>query len=276
MQAIGDSRGLVEKWNNACDGRITIMLGPHAPYTCPPDYLRENVLPLAKELGVGIHIHLAETKSEFHDMTKQYGQTPVALMQEVGLFDHHVLAAHCVHLTEEDIRILAEHGVGVAHNPESNMKLASGVARVPEMLSAGIAVGLGTDGPASNNNLDMFGEIRTAALLHKVQQMDPMAVPAFQALLMGTAYGARAVGLEGIAGVLTSGHKADIILVDTDKPHLTPCYDIASNLVYSASGSDVDTVIVDGRVLMRGRKLTTLDEERIIDEVRRRAVRSES
>jgi len=272
MQAMDDSRALVTDWHGHDQGRIKIMLGPHAPYTCPPDYIKK-VIALSDQLGVGLHIHLSETRTEFHDITHQYGHTPIALMKSLGLFDRPTLAAHCVHLIDDDIKILAEHQVGVAHNPVSNMKLASGVARVPEMLSAGIAVGIGTDGPASNNNLDMFEEMRTCALLHKVQAMDPLAVPAYQALTMATINGAQALGLGNQMGQLKPGNQADIILVDFEQVHLAPNYDPVSHLVYAARGSDVDTVMVAGKVLMKNRQLTTINEAEVIAQVRERAAR---
>ncbi|MGI6513353.1 MAG: amidohydrolase [Syntrophomonadales bacterium] len=253
------------KWHGRGDGRITVMLGPHAPYTCTPDYLK-RVMSMADELGIGIHIHLAETMTEYNDIKAQYGKTPIALMEEIGLFERPVLAAHCVVLDDEDIEILARRKVGVAHNPESNMKLASGAARVPDMLAAGVLVALGTDGASSNNNLDMIQEIRSCCFMHKLVRLDPRAVTAYQALEMATVNGARALGLEDV-GVLYPGMKADLILVDFRKPHLCPRNDVAAHLAYSAAGADVDTVMVDGRILMRGRQLMTIDEEMVMRQV---------
>lgn len=253
------------KWHGRADGRITVMLGPHAPYTCPPEYLK-RVISLSDELGTGIHIHLAETMTEYNDIKAQYGKTPIALMDEIGLFEKPVLAAHCVFLDDHDIDILARHKVGVAHNPESNMKLASGTARVPDMLDAGITVALGTDGASSNNNLDMIQEMRTCCFMHKLGQLDPEVIPAYQALEMATVNGARALGLEDI-GMLRPGMKADLILVDFRKPHLCPRHDVAAHLAYSASGADVDTVMVNGRVLMQGRQLTTINEKMVMRQV---------
>lgn len=262
--AFDRSRKLFQ-WHGRGEGRITVMLGPHAPYTCPPDYLK-RVMSLADELGTGIHIHLAETITEYNDIKAQYGKTPIALMDEIGLFERPVLAAHCVVLDDQDIDILARHKVGVAHNPESNMKLASGAARVPEMLAAGIPVALGTDGASSNNNLDMIQEMRTCCFMHKLSRLDPEVIPAYQALEMATVNGARALGLEDV-GMLRPGMKADLILVDFRKPHLCPRHDVAANLAYSASGADVDTVIVNGRILMRGRQLTTINENMVMRQV---------
>ncbi|MGI6548968.1 MAG: amidohydrolase [Syntrophomonadales bacterium] len=250
------------KLNGKAQGRLTVMLGPHAPYTCTPEYLK-RVISLADELGTGIHIHLAETMTEYNDIKAQYGKTPIALMDEVGLFKRPVLAAHCVVLDDQDIDILARHKVSVVHNPESNMKLASGTARIPDMLAAGITVALGTDGASSNNNLDMIQELRTCAFLHKLSRLNPEVIPAYQALEMATVNGARALGLTDI-GMLRPGMKADLILVDFRKPHLCPRHDVAAHLVYSASGADVDTVMVNGRILMQGRQLTTIDEKMVM------------
>lgn len=252
-----------KKWHGAAGGRITVMLGPHAPYTCPPDFLR-RVIEIAREFGLGIHIHLAETAGEVEDMKRRYGMTPVQLMDELGLFALPVLAAHCVHLEERDIEILAAKKAGIAHNPQSNLKLASGIAPVARLLAAGAVVGLGTDGAASNNNLDMIEEMRTAALVQKAATGNPQALPAFTALQMATVNGARALGLGGEIGLLKPGYRADIILVNLHKPHLYPRHDPVAHLVYAAQGADVETVLVDGRVLMENRQLLTVDEEEVL------------
>lgn len=256
------SHELFTRWNGKANGRLTVMLGPHAPYTCTPDYLK-RVISLADELEMGIHIHLAETMTEYNDIKAQYGKTPIVLMDEIGLFDRPVMAAHCVVLDDQDIAILKKRQVGVVHNPESNMKLASGIARVPDMLAAGIPVALGTDGASSNNNLDMIQELRTCSFLHKLSCLNPEVIPAYQALEMATVNGARALGMQEV-GMLRPGMKADLILVDFRKPHLCPRHDVAAHLAYSASGADVDTVMVDGRILMRGRQLTTIDEDLVM------------
>ncbi|MEN6351593.1 MAG: amidohydrolase [Syntrophomonas sp.] len=267
-QALDDSRELIGRWQGAAQGRISFRLGPHAPYTCPPDYL-ERVMKLAAELKAGLHIHVAETKGEFDDMVKIYGKTPVAHLNDLGLFEHQVLAAHCVHLTDEDIRILKNKGVGVAHNPESNMKLASGIAPVPQMLEAGIPVALGTDGASSNNNLDMLQEMRTCAFLHKVNAMNPTVLPAYQALEMATANGAASLGLDKEVGRLRPGMKADMIIMGLGEAHMTPRYDILANIVYSAQAADVKTVIIDGKIVMEDREIKTLDEEEILKQARK-------
>lgn len=271
-QAFSDSRKLIAKWNGKAEGRIKFILGPHAPYTCPPDYLR-RVVELAKELNVGIHIHLAETAGEFADINRMYGNSPVAHLESLGIFNHPVLAAHCVYLSEPDIEILAKYQVGVAHNPESNMKLASGIAPVPRMLQAGIPVALGTDGASSNNNLDMLQEMRTCALLHKVNTLNPTVIPAYQALQMATANGAKALRLDTEIGQIKPGMKADIILVNVDEAHFIPRYDLIANLVYSGQAADVNTVIIDGNIVMQDRLIKTFDEKEVLVQAKRVAAR---
>ncbi|HHW07996.1 MAG TPA: amidohydrolase [Clostridia bacterium] len=265
-QSMAEAEELLVQWQNRGAGRITFMLGPHAPYTCSPDFLR-LVVDKAKEHHLGLHIHLAETMAEVEDIKKRYGKRPVELVHDIGLFEVPVLAAHCVHLTEHEIEILKENHVSVAHNPESNMKLASGIARVPEMLNRGVNVALGTDGAASNNNLDLFGEMRTAALLHKVDKLDPTVVNAYQVLQMATVNGAKALGLDRV-GSLKPGYKADLILVDFEKPHLYPHHDVVAHLVYAAQPGDVDLVMVDGRVLVEKGRVLTMDEEEIYQRVK--------
>ncbi len=271
-QALAESENFYKEWHLAANGRITVMLGPHAPYTCQPEYLKK-VTALAEKLGAEIHIHLAETAGEVADCQKEYGKSPIALMAELGVLDHGVLAAHCVHVTPDDIAIMHSKNVRVAHNPGSNMKLASGVAPVPAMLEAGICVGLGTDGAASNNNLDMLEELRLAAMLHKVHRLDPLAVPAKTAVDMATRQGANALGLGNTTGRLEVSYKADITIFDMAEPHWHPRHDRLSLLTYAASAHDVHTVIVDGKVLLADRRLTTIDQERLIAEADRRGMR---
>lgn len=270
--AINESIEFIEQWHGRAGGRITTMLGPHAPYTCPPVYL-EQVMKMAEKYKVGIHIHVAETLSELEGIKKQFGKTPVKHLSDLGLFNYPTLAAHCVHVNDDDIAILREKNVSVAHNPESNMKLASGIAPVPAMLKAGVNVALGTDGASSNNNLDMLEEMRAAALLHKVNALDPTVVSAYQALEMATKNGARALGLGEKVGMLKAGMLADVVLFNFAKPHLYPRHDLIAHLVYSAHGSDVDTVIVDGKILVRAGKPLDLDVEEIYAEVEKRANR---
>lgn len=271
-QALEESRSFLNRWQGGAGGRINVWLGPHAPYTCPPEYLIK-VLQVAEEFQTGIHIHVAETVDEVEQIQKQYGKTPVAYLNDLGVFRVPVLAAHCVHLTEADIATMAERSVAVAHNPESNMKLASGIAPVSAMRRSGITVGLGTDGASSNNNLDMFEEMRTAALLHKVANQDPLVLPALEVLAMATRDGARALGLDSQVGVLEPGYKADLILVDLNQAHLCPRHNLEAHMVYAARGADVDTVIIDGQLVLDGRRMLTIDEDEVRREVEARAMR---
>ncbi|MGI6361891.1 MAG: amidohydrolase [Bacillota bacterium] len=250
------------RWQGAHDGLISVMLGPHAPYTCSPDYLRE-VIALAKEYAAPIHIHLAETRFEVAQMQELYQKRPVELMAELGLFaENKVLAAHGVYIDESEMELLQGHDVSIAHNPCSNMKLASGIAPIGSFLDKGINVSIGTDSACSNNNLDMFAELRTAALLAKVATADSTVLPAGEALKMATVNGAKALGYPNL-GQLKEGMLADLILIDLDGPHLQPPTDPVSNLVYAASGSDVNSVIINGKLVMKKRELLTVDEEKI-------------
>lgn len=260
--AIDESVRFVEEWQGQAGGRITAMFGPHAPYTCQPEYL-EKVVKLAADHHVGIHIHVAETRDEMNQIKENYGLTPVQYLDRSGVFDVPVLAAHGVHLNQEDIATLKQKKVRVAHCPQSNMKLASGISPVTALLEAGVVVGLGTDGAASNNNLDMMEEMRSAALLQKVATADPLALPSFAALRMATFSGALALGLED-AGMIKPGMKADLILVDFRRPHLYPRHDLYAHLVYAAHSADVDTVIINGEIVMEGREVLTLDEKEIM------------
>ena len=268
--ALAESKQLFKDYHQAADGRITVMLAPHAPYTCPPEYLHQ-VVDAAKELGSEVHIHLSETIGEVEDCIKQYGKSPIALMEEVGILDCGVLAAHCVHVSAEDIALMKKHDVRVAHNPGSNMKLASGIAPIPEMLSAGISVGLGTDGASSNNNLDMLEEIHLATLLHKVHTLNPLSVPALTGIKMATEYGAKVAGLDQV-GTLKEGYKAGITLFDLKNPQWYPRHNLVSLLAYSANSSHVDTVLIDGKIVLEKGILTTIDEEKILYEANRRAM----
>lgn len=265
-----DVASFCERWNNQAGGRITTMFGPHAPYTCSPELLKD-VSVLAHEMELGIHIHVSETYKEVEDIRAKYGLSPVEFLNSCGVFDGRTLAAHCVALSDEDIAILAEKRVAVSHNPGSNMKLASGVAPVGKLMASGVTVGLGTDGSSSNNNLDMFEEMRLASLLHKVANLDAVAVPAYTSLKMATIEGAKCLGLDYNIGSIETGKRADIAIVDFNQPHLVPRTDILSHLVYSAGGADVITVVVDGKVVMENRKIMTVDEEEVMEEVNFRA-----
>ena len=237
---------------------VSMWMGPHAIYTLSKDNLKRSIS-LAEELNVGSHVHLAETTVEDSNARAQYGMSPTEYFDKEGLFDRPTLAAHCVVLSDNDIKILADRKVSVAHNPQSNMKLASGIAPVKKLLDAGINVSIGTDGASSNNDLDMWEEMRSASLLQKVSTLDPCAIPAYTALQMATVNGAKAVGREGELGVLTPGAFADILLVDIEKPHLYPHTNLISELVYSAHASDVDTVIVNGKIVVKNRKCLSMN-----------------
>lgn len=266
---------MAEKYGSK-KGRIQIMLAPHAAYTCPPDTLKK-ALKIADRYGLGIQIHVSETLDEQRMIREQYGKTPVAHLRDVGLFERPVLAAHCVYVDEADMEIMARCGVSVAHNPQSNMKLASGIAPVSRMLEAGINVGIGTDGPSSNNDLDMWEELRTASLLQKVAMLNPCALTAYQTLRMATVHGAKAIGREDELGVIAPGALADLMLVDMRRPHLSPQNDLIANLVYCGKASDVDTVIVDGQVVVKEHQLLTADVQTLcrdagerVDEIKKR------
>jgi 5-methylthioadenosine/S-adenosylhomocysteine deaminase len=256
-----EASAFAKQWHGQANGRITTMMAPHAPYTCPPDYI-EKIVDLAVQLNLPIHTHLSESRREVEQHEQQYGIRPVAHLQQLGVFNRPCIVAHGVHLNDAEIALLREHDVRISHNPGSNLKLASGIARVPDYLRAGLLVSLGTDSAASNNNLDMFEEVRLAALLHKGVSGDPTAVPAFTALSMGTSIGAKSIWLDDI-GVLRAGMKADLIALDVTQAHFQPHTDLLSHVVYAAAAQDVSDVFVDGKQLVRNRECLTLDEERI-------------
>ncbi|BBI33242.1 amidohydrolase [Cohnella abietis] len=265
---LADAIQFAKDWHGAADGRISVMISPHAPYTCPPDYIVKFV-EAAHELNLPMHTHMSETIAEVEQNVRDYGYRPVEHLDRLGMFSRPTLVAHAVHLNDEEIALLAERNVAVSHNPVSNLKLASGIARVPDLMKAGVTVSLGTDSAASNNNLDLFQEISMAALLHKGVSGDPTVVPAAEALRMGTVYGARSIGLEGIVGQLKVGLKADFIALSISKPHFVPHTDYVSHLAYAARGSDVSHVWVNGKQLLKNGQLLTLDEEKILAEAER-------
>jgi len=264
------SESLIQKWAN--DPLVNIFVEPHALYTCSSNLLRESKK-LADKYGVYLGTHYLESRSEREQLTKKFGKSPTSFLKDLGYLSERFIAFHCVCLEEEDMRIFADHGCKVVHNPESNMKLASGIAPVPEMIKVGVTVGLGTDGCASNNNLDMFQEMDTAAKLHKVAKLDPTVMDAKTIVRMATCEGAKALGMENICGSLKAGMKADIIIINLNKPHLTPLYNVYSHIVYAVNGADVDTVLIDGKVVMKNRQLLTLHEDDIIAKVEETATR---
>ncbi len=255
----------------ANDDLIVPAVAPHSPYTLESKTLLASRA-LATKYGAPVLIHVAETETELGSSKKNHaGMSPVAYLQAIGFFGPRTVINHGVWVDAADMKILRSHQVAVSHNPESNMKLASGIAPVPEYLAAGITVGLGTDGAASNNDLDMFEAMRFAALLHKVKTGDPQSVPAATALEMATINGARALGLEKLIGSIEAGKRADLVIVSTAIARLTPLYDPVSHIVYAVHGDDVRTVMVNGRVLMRDRKMLTLDEPAVLAEARKLA-----
>ncbi len=258
---LDEAIAFVKAWHGKADGRITTMMSPHAPYTCPPEFI-QDIVQAAHELDQPIHIHMSETAREVAQNVEDYGERPVRHLEKLGVFERPCLVAHGVHLTDEEIAVLSKYDVRVSHNPGSNLKLASGIARVPELMQAGVLVSLGTDSSASNNNLDLLEEVRLAALLHKGITGDPTAVPAMEALKMGTVYGAKSIWLDDV-GTLEVGQKADFISINPERLHYYPHTNLVSHLVYAANSADVMDVWVDGKQLVKNRELLTLDEERI-------------
>jgi 5-methylthioadenosine/S-adenosylhomocysteine deaminase len=259
-EAMAYTDKFVKKWKG--NALITPAIAPHAPYTVSEDHLKD-VRDFSKRTGAPVVIHVSETRKEVDDITKSKGVPPVDYLARIGLLNDRVIAAHIVHPTAEELTVLKRLGVGVVHNPQSNMKLASGVAPVPQMLQADLNLGLGTDGAASNNDLNMWEEMDTAAKLHKVFTMDPKVVTAEQSFEMATIRGARALHMEREIGSIEKGKRADLVIVDLDDLNQTPSYNIYSDLVYATKADDVRTVIIEGRVVMRDRSLLTLDEKDI-------------
>lgn len=255
---------LLIKYND--DELIDVGVAVHSPYTCSPKLLIDAEV-LAKKYNAPYHIHLAETKWEFDTIMYQYNLTPVQYLDSLGVLTDRTIAAHCVWLTEKDIQIMADRKVGVAHNPESNMKISSGVAPIPELLKAGAEVGVGTDGVASNNNLNLIEEMHTMALLHKLAKMDPTVINAIQILRAGTIGGAKVIQKENEIGSLEIGKLADIIIIDTKKTNTTPIYNVYSLIIYSVSGNDVKDVIINGKIVMRNKTLLTVDEKQLMRDV---------
>jgi 5-methylthioadenosine/S-adenosylhomocysteine deaminase len=266
-----DTVRFVRHWHGAAEGRIRCVLGPHSPYMCPPEFLR-RVVERAQELEVGIHLHAAESAAQVENSIERHGRTPVAHLDALGGFDVPTLAAHCIAASEEDMAILAEKGVHVAHTPKTYLKLAMGMAPLPRFLEHGVRVALGTDGPASNNDLNMLEVLRITGLYQKNALGKPEALPRTRLLGLATQASAQALGFAG-SGVLAAGRPADLILLDTCAPHWFPRHDLAAGIVYAAHPSDVSHVMVDGELLMRDGVLVTLDEEQIRYEAERRAFR---
>jgi 5-methylthioadenosine/S-adenosylhomocysteine deaminase len=274
-ESLEATRGFIKRWKN--NDLIVPSVAPHAPYTCPPEILKACAH-LALEFDVPLHTHLAETCTEVENMRKEQGMPVIPYVKKQGLLEAKVIAAHCVCIDEGEIRTLQHAGAGVAHNPSSNMKLASGIAPVKKMLEQGVNVGIGTDGPASNNDLDMFEEMRLASFLGKGTSGDPTALPAHQILLMATRIGAQALHIGHITGSLEPGKRADLILVDLSSLHNLPHFtrdphSTYAQMVYSAKASDVTDVMVNGKWLMQSRKLLTINEDEVRNQAQEYAVK---
>ena len=256
----------LKRWQG--DALIQAAPAPHSIYTCSKKTLQDAAA-LARKYHAPILLHVSEMKKEWEDSEKTNGMSPVAYLESIGLLGPDLVAAHCIFVDAADRKLLAERGVGCVHNPSSNMMIASGVSPVPEMRAAGVAVGLGTDGPAgSNNDLDLMEEIDLAAKLAKISKMDPLALNAKSVVEMATIDGARALHMEKQIGSLEPGKKADVILISLDEPNAVPMYDVYAQIAYALKGSDVETVIIGGRVVMRERKLLTIDEPKVLEKAR--------
>lgn len=260
---------LIEKWNHAADDRIRVALAPHSEGATTQKVL-EKIRSAAETYQVPVHIHVSETKLDYDGSIKRRGLTPPQYLDQLGLLDYPVLAAHCVWFTDEDIELFARKGTVILHNPVSNLKLASGVAPIAKMLQAGCKVALGTDGVASNNNLNLWEEIKLMPMLQKGITLDPTVVSPAQTIAAATSVGAKALGYSHL-GLLREGYLADLILLDLNGAHMSPCNDLESNLVYSAQGSDVRMTMVQGKVLYRDGEFTTLDPKLVVERARKQA-----
>ena len=257
---------------NVPGSRIKVVTSPHAPYSCNPDTIKMCV-DLAKELNTSLHIHLSETLDEEETIRDRYDKRGTEYLNDLGVFEVPVILAHGIYISDSDIEILKNIKGGIAHNPISNCKLSSGICDVVKLRRNGINVGLGTDGIGSTTTLDMFEEMKTAAYLQKVNTMEPTSIKAYDILKMATIEGARVLGLDDQIGTLEPGKKADMIFIRTDKLHLCPDNDVCTNIVYSANGADVDTVMIDGKVIMQNRKMINLDEKEVMKQVKKIAKR---
>jgi len=251
---------LLNKW--AGHPLITIGVSAHSTYSCSPDLLKKT-RQLADKYSALLNIHVAETKWELDTIMNNFGRSPLQFIHRLGLLDNRIIAAHCVHLEEEDIRLIVEKNVGVAHNPQCNMKLASGIAPIWQLYNAGVNTGIGTDGVASNNNLNMFDEMNTMALLHKISNSNATVMDALSVVKIATNGSAKALGLFEQTGSLEVGKKADLIIIDMEKPHLIPVFNYYSHIVFSMNGSEVETVIINGKLVMENRNLLTIDIEKV-------------
>jgi 5-methylthioadenosine/S-adenosylhomocysteine deaminase len=258
-------------YHHSLNGRLRTCLGPHSPYICPPEFLM-TIAEYARQLGQAVHIHLSESPEQLENALKKWGKTPVEHLNDLGVFEGHTVAAHCLYVTEADMAILADKGVYVARTPITYMKLAMPVNQITTLQAAGVRVALGTDGAGSNNDMDMFAVVRQAAMWEKYQAVDPEQLAGDLPLRMATRQGALAMGFTQ-SGVIKVGAAADVIIVDFNRAHLRPRHSLIANLVFSAKGGDVTHTIVDGKLLMREGELLTLDEQEIIEQAERHAFR---
>ena len=261
-----------KKYNYDKNSKIKIYVSADAPHTCNPETIRICV-DLAKELNTGIHIHLAETLEEEEKIKDDYEKRSTEYLNDLNVFDVPVVLAHGIYVSDSDIEILKKIKGGISHNPISNCKLSSGICNVVKLRNNGISVGLGTDGIGSTSTMDMFEEMKTAAYLQKVNTMQPKSIHAYDILKMATIEGAKVLGMENEIGTIEPGKKADMIFIKTDRIHLCPDNDVCSNIVYSANGADVDTVMIDGKVIMQNRKMVNLDEKEVMKQVKKIAKR---
>ena len=261
-----------KRWNGKADDRIRVWYGARSLGGCTPE-LYAQIAEGARRLGAGVTMHLSEVQEDVRYTKKEFSKMPAEFMDEVGLVGPNVVFAHGVWLSESEWQILARKGAHVAHCPSSNMKLSSGIAKVPEMMQAGVNVGVGCDGGPSNNSYDMIREMKTASLLQKVRTMDPLVLSAETVLEMATINGARALGLQDQIGSIEPEKKADLIIVNMQKPHLTPAFNPVSHIVYAAEGSDVETTIIDGKIIMENRVVKSLNEEKIIRDANEHAAK---
>lgn len=259
---LAESERIIKKCHGKSDGRIRVALGPHSPYTCSEELLKESAS-IAKRYGLPIHIHVAETENEVDNLIESHEMRPFEYLKDLGVLEASTIAAHAVWLSEEEIKIIKEKDVKISHNPASNMKLASGVSPVTRLIKEGVTVALGTDGAASNNNLDMIEEMKTASLLQKVHNMDPTALKAADVFEMATINGAKALDID--AGLIEKGKKADLVLLNTRRAHLRPWRNPLSHIVYSSSGGDVETVICNGELLLFEGELERVDEDEVLE-----------
>lgn len=268
-KTLEDTISFIKNYHNSADSRIKCFLGPHSPYMCPPEFL-SKIARIAKNLNIGIHIHLSESEEQVKNSVKKHKKTPVEHLNSFGVFDNPCIAAHCISVNEKDIEILSDKKVNITHTPKTYMKLGMGMAAIEKFINAGINVSLGTDGPASNNDLNMLEVMRLTGLIHKNRLLDPASFPSETILRMATQNSAIAMGFEK-SGKLKEGSSADLILFNTQNSHWMPRHDLKANIVYSSHPSDIEYVICAGKLLLDKSILTTLDEEKIKCETEKRA-----